>query len=165
MEQVNHGVFVSFKEMQPALIDELLNFPREQFIVYGYDKNQSVKNIQYKSFSHDGFLDDLRQSNGVIASAGFSLMTEALYLKKPFLAIPLQGQFEQLLNGFLMEKLGYGKCITSLTSEDISAFLYHRPDYRDKLSGYTHTGNEAIKAMLDRLISDDAKELRKFCAD
>ena len=42
------------------------------------------------------------------ASAGYSLMSEAVYLRKPMLALPLAGQFEQEMNARYLERLGFG---------------------------------------------------------
>ena len=88
--------FESFIEMLP-------DFKQEKFILYGYDKDLEQDNIIYKSFSKDGFLDDLSSCKAVMATAGFTLMTESIYLKKPYLALPMLGQFEQELNGLLLE--------------------------------------------------------------
>jgi uncharacterized protein (TIGR00661 family) len=81
----------------------LAGFKRERFIIYGYDKTLEEGNIIYKPFSKDGFLCDLSSCRAVAATAGSTLLTESLYLKKPFLALPMRGQFEQELNGLLLE--------------------------------------------------------------
>jgi uncharacterized protein (TIGR00661 family) len=49
----------------------------------------------------------------VIANSGFSLICEALYLGKPYLAIPVRHQFEQVLNAYYVDKMGYGTTGTS----------------------------------------------------
>ena len=74
-------------------------------------------NLRYRPFSEDGFIDDLRTARGVIASGGFTLMGEAVYLRRPMLAIPIGGQFEQVLNARYLEAEGYGLGADELTSE------------------------------------------------
>ena len=54
--------------------------------------------ITYKPFSKDGFLQDLASCKAVMATAGFTLMTESFYLRKPYLTLPMRGQFEQEIN-------------------------------------------------------------------
>ena len=54
-------------------------------------------------------MSDLASSKAVMATAGFTLMSEALWLKKPMLALPMAGQFEQQLNGHCLEQMGLGK--------------------------------------------------------
>lgn len=84
-----------------------------------------------KTFSKEGFLDDLASSKAVMATAGFTLMTESFYYRKPFMALPMKGQFEQEINGILMTELGYGKNLTiSIQETDINYRLDHRGSCR-----------------------------------
>ena len=65
--------------------------------------------LVFRPFSETVFLDDLRSARAVIAGGGFSLLSECVYLHKPVLSIPVEGQFEQVLNARYLEKLGYGE--------------------------------------------------------
>ncbi len=145
-----------------TLLDQLRCFEREQFYVYGYDRSDREGSLTFKPFSKDGFLSDLANAKAVIATAGFTLISEALYLKKPYLALPMQGQFEQQLNGFQLSQLGYGKSVDEVQPESISDFLYHIPDFEKRLSEYTARDNSAIKAKLDELLADNGALLRQF---
>ena len=145
-----------------SLLDELKHFPRESFLVYGYDRSDQIANTTFRSFSKAGFLRDLASSKAVIATAGFTLISEALYLGKPYLALPMQGQFEQELNGFQLEKSGYGKNVSEAAPEAIGDFLYHIPDYADNLRTYKSDGNGAIKGKLDELLEDDCALAHRF---
>lgn len=83
-------------------------FTGERFVVYGSGRDDRDGNLKYKLPSRDGFLDDLLKAKGIIATAGFTLTSEALYLGKPYLALPTAGQFEQQLNAWQLEQSGYG---------------------------------------------------------
>ena len=48
-------------------------------------------------------------ARGVVATAGFSLMSEAVYLRKPMLALPLTGQFEQEMNARYLGRSASGR--------------------------------------------------------
>jgi len=145
-----------------SFVDKLHRFPRERFIVYGYDKSVEESNITFKSPSRDGFLKDLAGCRAVMATAGFTLMTESLYLRKPFMALPMRGQFEQELNGYLLAKLGYGKNIRSINYDAVSSFLYHIDDYADALSEIQPYDNSSIKNKIDELLADDCHEAKEF---
>ena len=145
-----------------SLLDELNGFPRETFFVYGYDRSDREGPITFKPFSRDGFLDDLATAKAVMATAGFTLISEALHLKKPYMAMPMQGQFEQELNAFQLQRLGYGKCVREVGAEAIGDFLYHAPDYADRLEHYQGGDNRAIKEKLDELLEDDCALARCF---
>ena len=104
--------------------------------------------------SPEGFMADLASSRAVIGGAGFTLMTEAIYLGKPMLAMPFAGQFEQILNANYLERLGYGdRLIGPLTPEKIGSFLERAPGYRSKLAALPkHDRNTELLSSLDRAI-------------
>lgn len=145
-----------------TLIEELSGFTRETFVVYGYDRTDRVGNLVYKPFSKQGFLDDLASCSAVIATAGFTLISEALHLRKPYLALPMKGQFEQELNAFQLGELGYGKGSSNLTKETLGDFLYRLPDYRTAVESYEKSDNRAIKDKLDELLADNCKLVRHY---
>ncbi|MHC4743282.1 MAG: glycosyltransferase family protein, partial [Planctomycetota bacterium] len=94
------------------LCEILTQFGDQKFFIYGFDKAMATpldqKNCIFKKRSTEGFLSDLASSRGVIASAGFSLLSECLYLKKKMLLQPVAGQYEQVINAHYIEKLGLG---------------------------------------------------------
>jgi len=52
------------------------------------------------------FLKSLESCLGVVSSAGFETTSEALYLGKKLLVVPIKNQYEQLCNAAALEKLG-----------------------------------------------------------
>ena len=146
-----------------SLLDQLKLFGRESFLVYGYDRNDVDGPLRYKPFSKDGFLADLASAKAVVATAGFTLISEALFLQKPYLALPMQGQFEQQLNAFQLDQLGYGKGASELSAEVIGDFLYRLPEYRKELAeGYTPGDPRDIKKKIDELLADECRVLKEF---
>ncbi len=145
-----------------SLLEQLKTCARERFVIYGYHREDRQGPCQYKPFSQDGFLADLASAKGVIATAGFTLISEALYLKKPYCAFPMTGQFEQQLNAAMLAQLGYGKNAQELTPETIGDFLYRLPEYAAGLSTYEASDNHAIQEKLDELLADDAALARQF---
>ncbi len=145
-----------------SLLSELRGFHRETMLVYGYERSDRDGVLSFKPFSKVGFLRDLASAKAVIATAGFTLISEALCLKKPYLALPMQGQFEQQLNAFQLSQLGYGKSASDVTPESVGDFLYRLPEYRERLNTYQAGDNRAIKAKLDELLADGARLARQF---
>ena len=163
-QQPGHGdhVLVYLTSGFESFLDELNNFHRESFLVYGYDRSDHVGTVIFKPFSRDGFLRDLASAKAVMATAGFTLISEALCLRKPYLAMPMRGQFEQELNAFQLECLGYGKGVSDVGSEAIGDFLYRIPDYAERLQDYKAGDNRAIKDKLDELLEGDCALARQF---
>lgn len=110
-------------------------------------------NLRYRPFSEDGFIEDLATARGVIAGGGFTLMGEAVYLRKPMLSVPIAGQFEQVLNGLYLQKLGYGRHARQLTREAVEDFVQAIPACEEALSGYDQNGNARVFAVLDDLLA------------
>ena len=146
-------VLVYVTSPAPALA-KLLASVRCSFIAYGFDREGQQGNIQFKKPSLDGFFADLTSAQAIIANAGFSLVTEALHLGKPYLAVPVEHQFEQIFNAWWLEKLGYGAYWEDLNKERVESFLFNLPQYREKLATYPRAGNDALFARLDGLIEE-----------
>lgn len=136
------------------LLAKMLSTVRGRFTAYGFGREGEDGNILYKKPSLDGFLRDLAGAKAIIANSGFSLVTEALHLGKPYLAIPVEHQFEQIFNAYWLQKTGYGAYWEDLNKERVESFLYNLPLYREKLAHYPRQGNSALLAKLDTLIAE-----------
>jgi len=108
---------------EDRLRDVLARFPDQPFHIYGFNKQAEQGNCLFKERSTEGFLTDLASARGVIASAGFSLISECLYLRKKMLLLPLAGQYEQLLNARYVQKLGLGAWAKRLSEPALCRFM------------------------------------------
>jgi len=106
-----------------ALLEILHSFTNHKFFIYGFDEVCEDKNCTFKPRSTEGFLEDLASSRAVIASAGFSLISECLHLRKKMLLLPLASQYEQILNAQYAEMLGMGISAEQLSRDKLSRFL------------------------------------------
>jgi uncharacterized protein (TIGR00661 family) len=139
-----------------ASLPGLLEGTGLQCRIYGVRRDlkepQREGRLVYMPFSEAGFIDDLRTARGVIASGGFTLMGEAVYLHKPMLAEPVGKQFEQILNARYLETLGYGSCAEEITRERLFEFLDRVTEYQGNLAGYAQDGNRDLLAKLDEVL-------------
>jgi uncharacterized protein (TIGR00661 family) len=110
-------------------------------------------NLTFKPFSETGFIDDLRTARGVVAGGGFTLMSEAVYLRKPMLSLPVVGQFEQEINALYLEQLGYGIYAKALDGDVLNEFLGRIPKCAKALEGYSQDGNVKMIAALDEVLA------------
>ena len=155
-------IIVYFTKGAGSFINRLREYKQEQFFVYGQGKEGVQDNITFRPFSREGFVSDLVSCKAVMASAGFTLITEALHLKKPYLALPTKGQFEQELNAVMLDQMGCGKGALRVTGETIGDFLYRLPEYRKNLEEYQPSDDSEIKSKLDELLKDKCALVRKF---
>jgi uncharacterized protein (TIGR00661 family) len=117
--------------------------------------------IEYRPRSVDGFLEDLVSARGVITGGGFSLLSEAVYLGKPVLSIPLHGQFEQLMNARYLAREGYGLCAEQVGPAILSEFLEGLDSFHSRLEDYVQDGNtEALEAITEVVTAAGADSRR-----
>ncbi|MHC4425869.1 MAG: glycosyltransferase family protein [Planctomycetota bacterium] len=105
------------------LQEVLGKFGEQKFYIYGFDEDVQYDNCVFKKRSTAGFIADLAGARGVIASAGFSLISECMYLKKKMLLLPLAGQYEQIINAHYIQKLGLGISSEKLDETVLAQFL------------------------------------------
>lgn len=124
----------------------------EKFVVFGMNVEKIEGNITFKNYSSDEWLKYLQGAKAVIGTAGLSLITECLYLKKPYLAEPVQKQFEQFLNAHYLEENNFGAYTYNFTADDFYRFRDNLPRYETALAGYSHQDNSQVFAKIDEVI-------------
>ena len=155
-------IIVYFTKGAGSFVDRLKEYKQEQFYVYGQDREGEEGSTRFRPFSREGFVADLASCKAVMASAGFTLITESLHLKKPYLALPTKGQFEQELNALMLDRMGCGKGALRVTGETIGDFLYRLPEYRENLADYKPSDGSEIKGKLDELLTDDGRLAKEY---
>ncbi len=117
--------------------------------------------LRFLPFSEPGFIDDLATCRAVIAGGGFTLMGEAVFLHKPMLAIPLAGQFEQLLNARYLSREGFGSWSANLDDERVvPEFLERVPDFAGALASYAQKDNRELLSAVDEFLVQTAQQLQ-----
>jgi uncharacterized protein (TIGR00661 family) len=135
------------------LLDVLRAVP-QKFVCYGFNREGKDGNLEFRKPALGGFLRDLSGCRAIVANAGFSLISEALYLGKPYLAWPVKRQFEQVFNAYYIEQTGYGAYWDDLDKERVESFLFNLQGYRERLVRYPRADNSALFAKLDELVGE-----------
>ncbi|MBX7095304.1 MAG: glycosyl transferase [Flavobacteriales bacterium] len=76
-------------------------------------------NIYVYPIDNDAFLRSLISCEGILCGAGFATPSEALYLKKKLMVIPMKSQFEQQCNALALTHMGVA-VIPSLRKRHLS---------------------------------------------
>ncbi|CAF4386502.1 unnamed protein product, partial [Adineta steineri] len=127
-EQGEHFLVYQSSKSDTSLIDTLQAFG-EKCIIYGLGREEKIGNLEFKGFSEQGFVDDLASAKGVIANGGLSLMNEAISLQRPFFSVPVENQYEQVLNAWYLEKLEYGIFADKIEVEALKKWVQNIPKY------------------------------------
>ena len=140
---------------------ELLKTFDETFIIYGSDKIQTDTNLVFKQFNEDEFYHDIAHAKAVITNGGFTVISEALYLKKPVYILPIKNQFEQILNGKFVQQLDVGVSYLYAHEKTLRDFLNDLNQYRKNLKTYDPGNQETtlrqITKEITKLLSESSQ--------
>ena len=68
-----------------------------------------LPNLSFHLVNDQGFLEAMAACKGLLCTAGFESVCEAMYLGKPVVMVPIAGQYEQACNALDGEMSGAGK--------------------------------------------------------
>ena len=113
-------------------------------------------NLRYRPFDAATFAEDLRSARAVITGGGFTTISEALHLGKAVLSIPVEKNFEQILNARYLAHQGFGECAPAASVEVLHRFLRNVERYSDAVSMYPRQGNNSsLLSQLDSFLHVD----------
>jgi uncharacterized protein (TIGR00661 family) len=159
---------VVYSSGDPKLLDALqaVGVPARLYGMRGGPDEVVVDGcVELRPRSSEDFVESLRTARGVIAGGGFSLLSEAVYLGKPILAVPLHGQFEQLMNARYVQRLGYGVCADEVDGQVLAGFIERLPELEASLADYQQDGNQRtlkeISARAAAAAAEKPRDLRR----
>jgi len=137
----------------PQLLPALRAHPGVRFVVYGLGRDETLGNVELRPFDEPRFVQDLASARAVVANGGFTTLSEAVYLSKPVLSVPVRRQPEQELNAAWLEEQGLGMRAERIDASVVGRFLaradafVHEPDPRIR------SGTHDAAAALDRALA------------
>lgn len=122
---------------QHSLADELIEWHAKNPTVKVHcfwDKPQDTEvyeyapNLYFHRINAKSFLTMMQNCKGLVTTAGFESVCEAMYLGKPTLMIPVPKHYEQACNALDAKRAGAGMTATTF---DLSKFMDYLPHYQD----------------------------------
>lgn len=110
-------------------------------------------NLRYRPFSEASFIEDLRTARAVLSGGSFTLMSEAVHLGRPMLSVPVKKQFEQILNGRYLEKLGFGLTADEVTEAKVAELLERADEFERNLAAADRPGHGETLASLEAVLA------------
>ncbi|MBQ7608204.1 MAG: teichoic acid biosynthesis protein [Desulfovibrionaceae bacterium] len=154
-EEGEHILVYQSNSTHAALIPFLKQVTQRTCYVYGYPKRQEKSgNIVFMEKSEDGFLDHLRTAAYVIQGGSHTLMSEAFFLGKPVLSLPVSAMVEQRFNALYLERLGFGMqaSMAELSPSLFARFEERLPEFRRALLLAAHEERLCGNALIGRLV-------------
>ena len=135
-----------------------LDRPVRAYGIRDVSESQREGNVLHRPFSEEQFVEDLATSAGVIGSPGFKLISECLHLKKPYFAIPIEGQGELIFNARYLDYLDYGDYDFHPDAKSLSRFVGQLDRYRESLEQYERRDNTRTFHCVNLLLERHASE-------
>ena len=142
---------------QPAMAVEIAAWQREfpEQVIHcfssGTDEVREVsQNLFFHPINGPKFLEMMRKCRGVISTAGFESVGEAMVLGKPVLMVPMKNHYEQTCNALDGQRSGAGIYRTSFAISDFADFLADYTDCRPVFCPWEAQSAEHIVGHLTR---------------
>ncbi|MBS3078712.1 hypothetical protein J4218_01190 [Candidatus Pacearchaeota archaeon] len=146
---IKDKIVVYLSKENPRFIETLKQI-KENFVIFPYEKERKEANLFFRK--KENFLNELKDCKAIISNAGFTSVGEAIYLKKPYLAIPLKGQFEQVFNSIYIEKKGFGKFLENGEKQGILEFIKNINIYSKNLKKNKKQDYDILFDILDNIL-------------
>lgn len=90
------------------LVKNLSRFKDVKWEVFSKHNKTATKhkNVYIEPINQAAFMKSLSSCSGTLCAAGFGATSEALYLKKKLLVIPMKAQYEQVCNATVLKTMG-----------------------------------------------------------
>lgn len=167
--EVSHGDHVLVylrRHVAGGLLHALAACGRE-VRVYGLGPLPRMGRISFHAVHPTRFTEDLAGCSALVCTAGNQLVGEALYLKKPVLALPEAGNFEQAINGHFLARSGMGESLppAELDASALARFLQHVDRLRERIDPNSVCGNAATMSLLrSQLLAAESRSAQRVAA-
>jgi uncharacterized protein (TIGR00661 family) len=104
------------------IINRLKKITQVEWQVFSKHSKKAYKlfNVSIKPIDSQLFLNSIASSAGVLTNAGFGTTSEALYLEKKLMVIPMKKQYEQHCNAAMLKEMGVS-VVKKLSKKNITA--------------------------------------------
>jgi uncharacterized protein (TIGR00661 family) len=140
----------------PRLVPALEAIPKQRFVLYGLGRAERRGNVELRAFDEGRFVEELASARAVIANGGFTTLSEAVYLGKPVLSVPIRRQTEQELNAAYVDFLGLGTTTAKIEPKAIAAFLERESSFSKMGDARIRSGTADACDALDRALAEAA---------
>jgi len=160
-EQGGHIVAYLRRSVPMNVYDALAECGCETHI-YGLGARPARGSLRFFEVDAYRFVEDLAASRALISTAGNQLVGEALYLRKPVLAMPERGNYEQHINAHFLEQCGGGMTCSMDTFSGLTARRFLKT-FREPLTSVNRErlyGNPAALHIIERYLQPSRINMR-----
>lgn len=161
--EVSLGDFYLTYMVNPGYAEEVITFaknnPSVQIKAF-WDKKGAAKtefilpNLQFHQVNDQVFLEAMAGCKGLLCTAGFESVCEAMYLGKPVVMVPVAGQYEQACNALDGELSSAGKKADFFDFQLLTTLTYPDPSQTKYYQKWTESWPSILRKLVYQLESE-----------
>lgn len=119
-----------------------------------WDKKDAKKteyplpNLSLHQVHDKNFLSDMAACKGLVSTAGFESICEAMYLGKPVMVIPVLGQYEQACNALDTESCGAGIISENFDFSKLEALIQSQFQTKNSIQSWVDAWPEIFQELI-----------------
>jgi uncharacterized protein (TIGR00661 family) len=110
--------------------------------------------LRFNRLHDTRFLELMSRCSGLVCTAGFESVSEALFLGKPVLAVPVEGHYEQLCNAYEIERMGCGVRSDKFDMNLLTKFSEQYNVTRDGFRKWVLEAEERVLSILEAVAAN-----------
>lgn len=114
---------------------------------------QYSQNLTFHPIDAEKYLDKMSKCAGLISTAGFESVAEAMYLGKPVMMVPVPNHIEQMINAFDGERAGAGFAAESFDLDLMAEYLPHHESIEGQFHWWCAKGKNLMLGHLEELVA------------
>jgi uncharacterized protein (TIGR00661 family) len=160
--QPRQGDYYLVYLLNTGYIDEILDFHRKypKVKLHCFTDRKEVRDemviddtLTFHQLSDEKFLRLMAGARGLVSTAGFESIAEAMYLGKPCLMVPVQGHWEQMSNALDAVKIGAGIHDTRFNIERLVGHMELTPKDYSGYRAWVDSSEERIMKALEPFLA------------
>lgn len=163
----------------PFYSDEILHkvlqkHPLVKWTVFSKHSKSAYKigNIHFEPVNGKLFTEKLLSCHLVVTAAGFGTTSEALYLGKKLVVVPMKGQYEQIFNAYTLKKYGV-QVLNSILLPETTAVIENilnspqrdKMNYPDNVKRITDKVMQLFYGQIKRSYNAVPQQISECCFD
>jgi uncharacterized protein (TIGR00661 family) len=111
------------------------------------------KNLTFHPIDAEKYLQKMQGCRGLISTAGFESVAEAMYLGKPVMMVPVPNHIEQMINAYDGELSGAGIAARTFDLDVFKGYLPQHPDGAEQFQAWCGQSRYLMANHLSNLIN------------
>ena len=115
-----------------------------------------TENLTFHPINAEKYLDKMSKCAGLISTAGFESVAEAMYLGKPVMMVPVPNHIEQMINAFDGERAGAGFAAENFDLDLMAEYLPHHESVETQFHWWCAKARNLFLSHLEELVASRA---------